>query len=88
MEWTRDAIADVDAIILPPFAGGFLTSTNATGHPQLVWRAGFDDATTPRSISLIGQPFDEATLVRVGMALEARLAVAERRPKTPWFQGG
>jgi Asp-tRNA(Asn)/Glu-tRNA(Gln) amidotransferase A subunit family amidase len=88
MEWTRDAIADVDAIILPPFAGGFITSTNATGHPQLVLRAGFDDATTPRSISLIGQPFDEATLVRVGMALESRLAVAEKRPKMPWFQGG
>jgi Asp-tRNA(Asn)/Glu-tRNA(Gln) amidotransferase A subunit family amidase len=51
-------------------------------------RAGFDDATTPRSISLIGQPFDEATLVRVGMALESRLAVAEKRPKMPWFQGG
>ena len=88
MEWTRDAIADVDAIILPPFAGGFITSTNATGHPQLVLRAGFDDAQTPRSISLIGQPFDEATLVRVGMALESRLAVAEKRPKMPWFQGG
>ena len=88
MEWMRDEIADVDALILPPFAGGFITSTNATGHPQLVLRAGFDDATTPRSISLIGQPFDEATLVRTGMALESRLAVAAKRPEMPWFRGG
>ena len=83
MEWMQQTLADVDGLILPPFAGGFLFVTNATGHPQLILRAGFDNARTPRSISLIGHPFDEATLLRAGMALENRLAVAEKRPQMP-----
>ena len=85
MQWMRTALEGVDALILPPFAGGMLVTTNATGHPTLVMRAGFDAADAPRSISLIGHPFDEATLIGVGAAIEARLAVAEKRPEMPWM---
>ncbi|MFM7050925.1 MAG: amidase [Planctomycetota bacterium] len=85
MRWMRTALEGVDALILPPFAGGFLYITNATGHPQLVLRAGFDAPAQPRSISLIGHPFDEATLLCAGMAIESRLAVAEKRPEMPWM---
>jgi Asp-tRNA(Asn)/Glu-tRNA(Gln) amidotransferase A subunit family amidase len=87
MHWMRGALDGVDALILPPFAGGLLFVTNATGHPQLVLRGGFDGPGRPRAVSLIGHPFDEATLVRAGAAIEARLAVARERPETPWFQG-
>jgi Asp-tRNA(Asn)/Glu-tRNA(Gln) amidotransferase A subunit family amidase len=86
MVWMRTALADVDAIILPPFAGGFLVTTNATGHPQLVLRAGFDGPTEPRSISLIGHPFREDLLLRAGTALESRLASAQIRPEMPWME--
>ncbi|MBI1304871.1 MAG: amidase [Phycisphaera sp.] len=88
MQWMRGALEGVDALILPPFAGGMLVVTNATGHPSLVLRSGFDEqkgAVQPRSITLIGRPFDEATLLRAGGALEARLAVAGRRPQMPWM---
>lgn len=85
MEWMRTALKDVDAIMLPPFAGGFLVASNATGNPQLVLRAGFDNERTPRSISLIGHVFDEATLVRTGMAIEAKLGVAAKRPEMSWL---
>lgn len=36
--------------------------------------------TVPHAISLYGRLFDEATLLRIGAALEARLGVADRRP--------
>ena len=85
MQWMRTALEGVDALIVPPFAGGMLVTTNATGHPTLVMRAGFDAADAPRSITLIGHPFDEATLIGVGAAIEARLAVAEKRPEMPWM---
>jgi Asp-tRNA(Asn)/Glu-tRNA(Gln) amidotransferase A subunit family amidase len=85
MQWMRTALDGVDAFILPPFAGGMLTITNATGHPTLVLRAGFDKPGEPRSITLIGHPFDESTLIAAGAALEARLAVAETRPEMPWM---
>ncbi len=87
MRWMREVLADVDALILPPFAGGLLVVTNATGHPSLCLRAGFDAPDAPRSITLIGRPFEEQRLIEVGAALERRLAVAEKRPEMPWMQG-
>ena len=85
MQWMRTALDGVDALILPPYAGGMLTLTNGTGHPTLVLRAGFDGPSAPRSITLIGHPFDEATLIGVGAALEAQLAVCEKRPEMAWM---
>jgi Asp-tRNA(Asn)/Glu-tRNA(Gln) amidotransferase A subunit family amidase len=85
MQWMREVLSDCDALILPPFAGGMLVITNATGHPTLCMRAGFEKRNEPRSITLIGHPFDEATLLEVGAALEASLAVADKRPEMPWM---
>lgn len=85
MQWMRTALDGVDALVLPPYAGGMLTITNATGHPTLVLRAGFDKPNQPRSITLIGHPFDEATLIGAGAAIEARLGVAENRPELAWL---
>jgi Asp-tRNA(Asn)/Glu-tRNA(Gln) amidotransferase A subunit family amidase len=87
MVWMREVLAEVDALILPPFAGGMLVVTNATGHPSLCLRAGFDAANAPRSVTLIGRPFDEQRLIEVGAALERKLAVSARRPEMPWMQG-
>jgi Asp-tRNA(Asn)/Glu-tRNA(Gln) amidotransferase A subunit family amidase len=84
MRWMREVLRGVDALVLPPFAGGMLVATNATGHPALCLRVGFDDATTPRSITLVGHPFEEARLVEIGAALEQRLDVATRRPPMEW----
>ena len=81
----RTALDGVDALILPPYAGGMLVVTNATGHPTLCLRSGFDAANAPRSITLIGHPFDEATLLSTGAALEAQLGVAERQPDMSWM---
>ena len=80
MEWMRARIGDADALLCPPFAGGMLMITNATGHPCLVQRAGFIDARTPTTLTLIGRPFDEGTLVALGAAIEQRLNVWQRKP--------
>ena len=85
MQWMRGVLDGVDALILPPFAGGMLVVTNATGHPTLVLRGGFDKPNAPRSITLIGHPFDEATLIGAGAAIEAQLGVAEKTPEMAWM---
>lgn len=82
-----DSRGGIDALILPPFAGGMLVVTNATGHPSLCLRAGFDAPNAPRSITLIGRPFEEQRLIEIGAALERKLAVAEKRPEMPFMQG-
>ena len=87
MRWMREVLDGVDMLVVPPYAGGLLVVTNATGHPSLCLRAGFDAPNAPRSITLIGRPFEEQRLVEVGAALERRLDVAGRRPEMPWMQG-
>ena len=81
MQWMRGVLQGLDAIVLPPFAGGMLVTTNATGHPALCLRSGFADETTPQSITLVGHPFEEARLVEIGAALEQKLDVASRHPR-------
>ncbi len=81
MQWMRDVLRGLDAIVLPPFAGGILVTTNATGHPALCLRSGFENETTPQSITLVGHPFEEARLVEIGAALEQQLGVASRHPR-------
>lgn len=80
MEWMRTCMGDADALLCPPFAGGMLMITNATGYPCLVQRAGFIDTRTPTALTLIGRPFDEGTLVALGTAIERRLEVWQRTP--------
>jgi hypothetical protein len=85
MVWMRKALEGVDALVLPPYAGGMLVVSNATGHPSLVMRTGFDKAGQPRSATLIGHPFDESTLISAGAAIEAQLGIASKRPEMQWM---
>lgn len=50
------AFEGLDAMVGPNFAGGMLTITNFTGHPQLAFRAGFRE-TAARAIG--GNPLPE-----------------------------
>ena len=59
--------ADWDCIVIPPMA--LLTTTNLTGHPQVVMKCGFVDG-MPRSLSFLGRPYDEGTPLRVALAYE------------------
>ena len=86
MEWMRTCMGDSDALLCPPFAGGMLMITNATGYPSLVQRAGFAAAATPTSLTLIGRPFDEGTLISLGIALERGLDVWRRQPSMDWLR--
>jgi Asp-tRNA(Asn)/Glu-tRNA(Gln) amidotransferase A subunit family amidase len=57
-----------DAFLSPTFSAS-LGLTNLTGHPALAFRAGFvNDA--PVELMLTGRLYDEATLLRVGLAYE------------------
>ena len=96
MQQMHEVFSGVDALIGPNFAGGMLTITNFTGHPQLAYRAGFIKSPArnlqnqpiagaaprrvPRASSLWAPLFEERNLIRLGRALEARLNVARERP--------
>jgi Asp-tRNA(Asn)/Glu-tRNA(Gln) amidotransferase A subunit family amidase len=69
MERMRDALADVDVVIMPNTA---LNLTNLTGHPQVSVPAGFRvnerQREVPVSIQFIGRLFGEARMLRVAKA--------------------
>jgi len=80
MQAMRTQFEDVNAIISPSYAGSLLLITNNTGHPSLTLPCGFKENGTPHGITLWGRLYDEATICRIGMALEKRLGVRDRRP--------
>ncbi len=53
---------------------------NVTGQPALTVPCGFTAAGLPIALQIVGKPFDEATVLRVGHAYEAHTSWHERRP--------
>ena len=58
---------DWDVIVTPPFS--LLTTTNLTGHPQVILPCGFVDG-MPRGLSFLGKLYDEGSPLRVALAYQ------------------
>lgn len=80
MEMMAERFEGVDAILGGLPHGSLLLISNCTGHPSLTVRAGFREDGSPLGATLVGRLYDEGTLCRIGMALEGRLGVWDRRP--------
>lgn len=63
-------IKNYDVLIVPSFAGSQLQITNLTGHPVVVFPIGFTEKGLPNSITLIGNLYDEATILAVAKAYQ------------------
>jgi Asp-tRNA(Asn)/Glu-tRNA(Gln) amidotransferase A subunit family amidase len=61
----NEVIEKYDAIICPTWAGNQAAITNLTGHPAISIPTGFNKNNTPTSITLVGNLYDEATLLEV-----------------------
>ena len=57
------------------------TPFNVTGGPALVVCNGYSAAGLPLSLQIVGRPFDEATVLRIGDAYERATEWRARRPK-------
>jgi Asp-tRNA(Asn)/Glu-tRNA(Gln) amidotransferase A subunit family amidase len=53
---------------------------NLTGQPALTLPCGFTTSGLPLALQIVGKPFDEATVLRVGHAYEVNTAWHESRP--------
>lgn len=59
-----------DIIIVPSFSGSQLAITNLTGHPVVCMPLAINPNGRPNSITLIGNLYDEATLLAVAKAFQ------------------
>jgi len=69
-----------DVILCPSFEGDQLLMTNLTGHPCVVLPNGFIEG-HPTSISLLGNLFDEATILAVAKAYQNATDWDEQHPQ-------
>jgi hypothetical protein len=72
---------DVDLYFAPSFGGDNLLLTNLTGHPCVVLPNGFDDQGSPLSVSIIGRPFGEATILAVARLFQEGTDFEDRHPE-------
>ena len=75
-----DAFMSQYDVFLSPATSASLELTNLTGHPALAQRAGFHDG-APVEFMITGRLYDEATLLRVGLAYERATDWHRRAPE-------
>jgi Asp-tRNA(Asn)/Glu-tRNA(Gln) amidotransferase A subunit family amidase len=66
----NDFMKNYDVLVVPSFAGRQLSITNLTGHPVVVMPIGFNQSGSPLSITLIGNLYDEATILAAAKAFQ------------------
>src|SRR6266542_371885 len=79
-------MADWDVLVMPP--NSLLTTTNLTGNPQVVMKCGVTEGAkadgtkvqVPRSISFLGQIYDEGSPLRVALAYESVTGWHKKNP--------
>ena len=78
-------IKNYDAILTPSFGGNQLLLTNLTGNPCLVMPNGFDDKNRPTSISILGNLYDEASILFLAKVIQDNTDFDDTHP--PYFLG-
>ncbi|WP_276484452.1 amidase [Paraflavitalea pollutisoli] len=69
-----------DVIIVPTYGGNQLAMTNLTGHPVVVLPVGFSANGMPTSITLLGNLYDEATILAVAKAYQEATSFHTKHP--------
>ena len=77
----NDLFKDYDAVICPSFGGNQLLMTNLTGHPCVVLPNGFNDKGSPTSFSIIGNLYEEASLLELAHAYQVATEIDEKHPE-------
>lgn len=77
----NDFMKNYDVIIIPSFSGRQLALTNLTGHPVVCMPIGFNATGTPLSITLIGNLYDEATILVAAKAFQDKTIFNKKHPE-------
>jgi len=75
-----EILKDYDVVVAPTFGGRQLQITNLTGHPALAIPTGLDEKGHPTSITLIGNLYDEAAILELGMEFQKATEFDESHP--------
>ncbi len=76
----NDFMKNYDVLIVPTFSGRQLSMTNLTGHPVVCMPIGFNQTGSPLSITLIGNLYDEATILAAAKAYQDKTDHNKKHP--------
>ena len=69
-EGMNQFMKNYDIVIVPTYAGRQLSITNLSGHPVVCMPIGFNEKGSPQSITLIGNLYDEASILVAARAYQ------------------
>ncbi len=85
IESMQKLMKDYDVVISPQRGGNQTLITNLTGHPAISVPAGFDEKGRPTSIILVGNLYDEASILALAKKFQDATDFEDARP--PIFSG-
>jgi Asp-tRNA(Asn)/Glu-tRNA(Gln) amidotransferase A subunit family amidase len=77
----NDFMKNYDVVIVPTFSGSQLAITNLTGHPVVCMPMGYNQRGLPASITLIGNLYDEASILQAAKAYQDRTDYNKKHPE-------
>jgi Asp-tRNA(Asn)/Glu-tRNA(Gln) amidotransferase A subunit family amidase len=79
-EGMNQFMKDYDIVIVPTYAGRQLSITNLSGHPVVCMPIGFNEKGLPLSITLIGNLYDEASILAAAKAYQDNTDYNKKHP--------
>ena len=76
----QEFMKNYDVVIVPTFMGGQLSITNLTGNPVVCMPMGFNQRGQPQSITLVGNLYDEASILEAAKAFQDKTDHHRKRP--------
>jgi Asp-tRNA(Asn)/Glu-tRNA(Gln) amidotransferase A subunit family amidase len=76
----NDFMKNYDVVIVPTYAGRQLSITNLTGNPVVCMPMGFNQRGSPVSITLIGNLYDEASILAAAKAYQDKTDHNKKHP--------
>lgn len=80
-EKIQDFMKNYDVVIVPTFAGSQLSITNLTGNPVVCMPMGFSQRNLPVSITLVGNLYDEASILEAAKAYQDKTDFNKKHPE-------
>jgi Asp-tRNA(Asn)/Glu-tRNA(Gln) amidotransferase A subunit family amidase len=80
IEEVNALFSQYDVIIAQTFRGNQLLITNLTGHPVISIPNGFDKRNRPTSFTLIGNLYDEGSILALAKAFQQATDFDEKHP--------
>lgn len=77
----NEFMKNYDVLIVPTFAGRQLSITNLSGHPVVCMPMGFNPRGLPVSITLIGNLYDEASILSAAKAFQDKTDHNKKHPE-------